>query len=226
MPVSFNEVPSNLRTPFVYAEFDNSNAVQGPSLQPYKVLMFGSRVAAGTKAAETLSLVTSSEQASAYFGAGSMLADMADSFLAENKVTELYCLPLDDAGAGVAAGGDILFSGAITAAGVVKLYIAGKKAEIAVTVGQSLASVVTDLVAVITADSSFLVSATPNVVPEQIDFTAKNKGEPGNDIDLRFNYFDGDETPTGLGSAITAMTAGASNPDVNDALAILDETQY
>lgn len=227
MTISFNEVPSNLRVPFVYAEFDNSNAIQGPQLQPYKILMMGSKLAAGTKAAETLNLVTSAEQAAEFFGSGSMLADMADAFLTENKINELYCVPLDDAIAGVLSTGEILFSGAVTKAGTLRCYIAGKKAEIAVSVGQALSSIVIDLAAVITADSSFLVDAAPNgVTTEQIDFTAKNKGEPGNDIDIRFNYFDGDETPEGLAHAITAMTGGSGNPDVSDVFAILDETQY
>lgn len=227
MPISFNDVPSNLRTPFVYAEFDNSNAIQGPSLQSYKILMMGSKLAAGTKSAETLNLVTSAEQASEYFGSGSMLADMADAYLKENKINELYCVALDDAGAGVLSAGSTLFSGAPTAAGTLRVYIAGKKAEIAVSVGQSLTSIVTDLVAVITADTSFLVDAAVNgVTAEQIDFTAKNKGEPGNDIDIRFNYFDGDETPAGLTHVVTAMAGGSGNPDVSGVFAILDETQY
>ena len=227
MTISFNEVPSNLRTPFVYAEFDNSNAIQGPSLQPYKILMMGSKLAAGTKAALSLNLVTSAEKASEFFGAGSMLADMADAFLTENKINELYCVPLDDAGAGVQAAGEILFSGAPTKAGTLRVYIAGKRAEIAVSAGQSLASIVTDLAAVITADTSYLVTAAANGgTPEQIDFVAKNDGEPGNDIDIRFNYFDGDETPAGLIHVVTAMVGGSGNPDLSTVFAVLDETQY
>ena len=226
MTISFNEVPSNLRIPFVYAEFDNSNAVQGPSLQPYKILMMGSKLAAGTKAALSLNLVTSAEQASTFFGAGSMLADQADAFLKENKINELYCVPLDDAGAGVQAAGNVLFSGAVTKAGTLRCYIAGKKAEIAVSVAQSLASIVTDLAAVITADAGFLVTAAPNATPERIDFTAKNDGEPGNDIDIRFNYFDGDETPEGLAHVVTDMAGGSGNPDLSTVFPVLDETQY
>lgn len=227
MTISFNEVPSNLRIPFVYAEFDNSNAVQGPSLQPYKILMMGSKLAAGTKAAETLNLVTSAEQAATYFGAGSMLADMADAFIKENRINELYCVPLDDDAAGVQATGNVLFSVVPTAAGTLRCYIGGKKAEIAVSASQALASIVSDLVDVIEADSSFLVNAAINGgAPEQIDFTAKNDGEPGNDIDIRFNYFDGDETPASLVHVITGMSGGSGNPDVSDVFAILDETQY
>lgn len=227
MPISFNEVPSNLRIPFVYAEFDNAGAVQGPSNQPYKVLMMGNKLAAGSKAAETLNLVTSAEQAKTYFGAGSVLADMADAFLANNKTTELYCVPLDDNGAGVQSTGSVLFGGTVTAAGTLRMYIAGRRVEIAVAAAQTPASIATDIVAAMAADSDLLVTAVVNgVTAEQIDFTAKNKGEQGNDIDIRFNYYDGDELPAGLTTTITAMSGGSANPDVSDVFAILDETQY
>ena len=53
MTIAFNQVPANLRVPFLYAEFDNSNAVQGPQTQPYNVLMIGPRVASGTKLEKT-----------------------------------------------------------------------------------------------------------------------------------------------------------------------------
>ena len=48
MAISFNEVPANIRVPFMYAEFDNSNAVQGPSLQLYRAVLVGNKLAAGT----------------------------------------------------------------------------------------------------------------------------------------------------------------------------------
>ncbi len=227
MSISFNSVPSNLRTPFLFAEFDNANAVQGPSLQTYKVLMMGSKIASGTKDALTLNLVTNAESAKTYFGAGSMLASMAAAFLKANTTNELYCVPLDDAGAGVASEGSILFAGSPTKAGTLRLYIAGKKAEVAVAIGESLTDTVIALAAVITADEDIPLSAAPNgVTAEQLDFTAKNKGEPGDDIDIRFNYYDGDETPTGLTYTVTAMNGGSGNPDVSTVFAILDDTQY
>ncbi len=227
MTISFNEVPANIRVPFLYAEFDNSNAVQGPSLQPYKTLMMGPRLAAGTKAEASVSLVTSFEQAKTYFGAGSLLSEMCKNYLSENSLNELWVVPMDDAGAGVASTGSILFSGAVTAAGTLRLYIAGKKVEIAVASGASLASIVSDLVDEMALDGEFMVTSAINGgAPEQIDFVAKNDGEPGDKIDIRFNYFDGDEIPAGLIGTLTAMNGGSGNPDVATVIAALDDTQY
>lgn len=227
MTISFNEVPAGIRVPFLYAEFDNSNAVQGAGVQPYKTLMIAQKLVAGTKAALTKHLITSFEQAKEYFGEGSQLANMAGAYLNANKFNELHCIPMDDNVAGVQATGNILFGGAVTKAGTLKLYIAGEKVEVGVAVGASLASIVTDIASVITANGDLVVSGAANGgTAEQLDLTAKNKGESGNDIDLRFNYFLGDELPEGLTTTITDMVGGSGNPDVQDAIDILDDEQF
>lgn len=224
MTVPFNQVPSNLRVPFLYAEFDNSNAVSGPQTQPYKTLMIGPKLASGTKAEKTKHLITSRQQAKEYFGAGSLLAEMAGKYLDANKTNELHCVSLSDDEAGVAASGKLVLSGAPTAAGVLSAYIAGKLARVAVDSGATLASIATALTAVINADSDSLVSAVADAA--EITLTAKNKGTHGNQIDLRLNYFDGEELPAGLSVAITAMAGGLANPDVSEVFAALDDTQY
>lgn len=227
MPVSFNQVPAGIRVPFLYAEFDNSNAVQGAGLQPYKVLMIGQKLAAGTKAALEKHLVTSFEQAKEYFGAGSQIANMAKAYFQANRINELHMIALDDDGASVASSGSLLLGGAVNKAGTLKLYIAGKRAQVGVAVGDTLATIVTNLAAVINADEDFLVTAAPNgVTAEQLDLTAKNKGEDGNNIDLRMNYFFGDETPEGITTTITAMNSGVTNPDVQDAIDVAGDDQY
>lgn len=227
MPISFNEVPAGIRVPFLYAEFDNSNALTGAGVQPYKTLLAAQKLAAGTKAELTKHLITSEAQAKEYFGAGSQLARAAAAYLKVNKVQELHCVAIDDAAAGVAATGDLTLGGAPTKAGTLKLYISGKKAQVAVAVGDSLDDIVIALAAVITADSDFDVTAAPNgVTAEQLDLTAKNKGEAGNDIDVRLNYFIGDELPEGLTAVVTPMADGATNPDIQEVLDILDDEQF
>jgi phage tail sheath gpL-like len=225
--ISFNQVPANLRIPFLFAEFNNAGAFQGDSLQPSKVLMIGPRLSSGTKTALTKSLVTSAEQGSTYFGKGSLLAEMIAKFLKINKSSELYCIPLDDSGSGVAAAGSLALSGSPTVAGTLKVYISEKLVSVAVTNGQSLSAIATALATAIQADASLLVSAVVDgTVNSQVNITAKNKGTIGNDIDVRLNYYDGDELPAGLSVAITPMASGATNPDVAAAFAVLDDTQY
>lgn len=227
MSISFNEVPASLRVPFLYAEFDNENAVQGPQTQPYRTLMIGPRLTTGTKAALTKNLITSKEQGEEYFGKGSLLADMAGAYLQNNKINELWCVPMDDAVAGVASTGSIQLTGAPTKSGALKLYVAGRKVEVAVASGDALADIIINLKAVMDADAGLLVSSVINGGDATIlDLTAKSKMVEGNDIDVRFNYFDGDEYPEGLSSTVVAMDNGAANPDVADVIGVLDDTQY
>jgi len=228
MTVPFNQVPSAIRVPFLYAEFDNKGAIQGPVNQPYRALMIGPKVAAGTATANVAVLVSSFEQAKTLFGQGSLLANMVDSFKKANTFQELWCLPVDDNGAGVAAAGDVTFSGAVTKAGTLSFYAAGKKIQIAVASGQSLASIASDLndEIALAANADIMITSVINVSPETLDFTAKNDGLSGNEIDLRFNYNSDDALPEGLAVAITPMAAGATNPDLTAAIAAIDDKQY
>lgn len=227
MTVPFNSVPANLRVPFLYAEFDNSNAVSGPQTQPYNTLMIGPMLNTGTKAEKTKHLITSKKQAQEFFGVGSLLAEMAAKYIANNRTNELHCIGLNDDAAGVAAAGSVKVTGAPTAAGTLAVYIAGKACKVAVASGASLASIATALQAVMDADDELLVSAAVDGADTaKINLTAKNKGLPGNDIDIRVNYFSDEELPAGLGVTIVGMTGGATNPDLEDALAVIGDGQY
>ena len=225
--ISFNSIPSDARVPFIFVEFDTSKAQQGPSLKEFKALLIGNKLAAGTKAADEVVNVTSASQAQQYFGAGSVLAKMVEAFLAANKVTGLYCIPMDDDGAGVAATGDVAFSGPVTAAGTLSAMIGGTRYRIAVAADDTVAEIVAALVAEIQADPNRVVTAAVNGVDDaQMDLTARNKGEHGNYIDIRFNYYVGEEFPAGLSAVITDMVGGSGNPDVADAIVAMGEEQY
>src|SRR5579885_876736 len=125
MSISFNDVPANSRVPFIYVEFDSSNAKQGLTLQPYRNLIVGQKTSGGSQAADTLVKFTSEAQAKTLFGDGSMLHLMAKALLENDKLTEAWALVLADDGAGVAASGTLTVTGPATAAGSLSLYIAG-----------------------------------------------------------------------------------------------------
>ena len=87
--------------------------------------------------------------------------------------------------------------------------------------------VVDALVVAITADTDLPISAVENgVEAKQIDFTAKNKGECANELDIRFNYNDGEELPENLTAAITAMSGGSGNPDIDEIITALNDEQF
>lgn len=53
MSISFNTIPSNIRTFGQYIEVDNSRAVRGLPGQPHVALIIGQRLSTGTVAAAT-----------------------------------------------------------------------------------------------------------------------------------------------------------------------------
>ncbi|MDH4319873.1 MAG: phage tail sheath subtilisin-like domain-containing protein [Desulfobulbaceae bacterium] len=224
MPISFDSIPSQLRVPLAYVEFNNERAVSGTPGIMHKILVIGQRLAAGEQAAEVPFRVNSPGHAEAAAGRGSMFSHMINALKLNNRFTETWGILLDDDVAGVAAAGNILFGGAVTAAGTLNLYIAGNRVRVAIAAAQTLSSIATAVVAAINADTSLPVTAAVNGgVPEQVDITARWKGETGNGIDLRVNYYQDEKTPTGLTTTVTAMTGGTGNPDIADAVAVLGD---
>jgi phage tail sheath gpL-like len=227
MTISFNQVPVDARTPFIFVEFDTSKAQQGPSLQNYQGLLIGQRLATGTKAAGQIDTVTSSAQGRQFYGAGSMLASMIDSWLKANKQTSLKCIAVDDNGAGVQATGDILFGGATIKAGTLALKIAGRRYTVAVAEGDSPADVATAAVAAVTADADKQVTAVVNGgVPEQMDLTYVHKGLLGNEVDVRVNPESDDVLPENLTAVVTGMSGGTANPDLTATIALMADIQF
>jgi phage tail sheath gpL-like len=219
-------IPADSRVPFIHVEFDGSQANQGPSVQPYQLLVVGLRLAAGTVAEKVPTLVTSAAQAAEYFGEGSMLHGMADTLFQNNKSTKAVFLALDDTGA--AATGTITVTGTATAAGTLSLYIAGQLVPVAVSSGDAAATVATAIAAAVTARAALPVSATP--AAGVVTLTAKQTGTEGNSIDVRLNRFAGEVTPAGIAAAIVAVggvIAGSGSPTIDSTVwAPLGEEHY
>jgi len=225
--ISFNQIPIDLRVPGQYIEFDNTRAIQGLVSQPHKILVIGQRLAAGSVAADVPTRILSAAEAETSFGRGSMLATMLAALKDANRYTESWAIALDDAAAGAAASGSITIGGAITSTGTLNLYIGGKRVRAAVTSGDAASTVATALAAAINADTSLPVTAAVNgVTAEQVDITARHKGENGNAIDLRVNYYTGEKLPTGMTVTIVAMAGGTANPDISTTIAAIAATQY
>lgn len=224
MAISFNSVPTAVRTPFVFCEFDGSGAIRGPQALNFRALLIGQKTPAGTATSNQLVQVTSAAQAKTLFGAGSVLAGMFEAYFAQNSFTEVWAMPVADDGSGVAAVGSIQFGGTASAAGTLALMIAGRPVKAAVASGNNATAVATTVAAAINAITDLPVTAT--ALSDTVTVTARNKGVTGNDIDLRVNYYDGESTPAGLTVSITAMTGGATNPSLSAAIAALGDEWF
>ena len=80
----------------------------------------------------------------------------------------------------------------------------------------------------VNSSKDYLVTAANST--GTVTYTAKNKGEHGNSIDIRLNVNDGEELPAGVGvtpsTGIVAMASGATNPDIQDIIDVLGDEWY
>lgn len=223
---SFNKIPGTLRVPGVYTEIDSRNAVSGTQLLALRVLLLGQKLGTGTAVALTPVPVTSVEQARAQFGAGSMLATMAEAALASNPSSEIVALPITDNVAGTVATASVTFGGAPTAAGTVSLYIAGRKVDVPVATTSTPAALATLLAGLINDDTGLCVTAVVDGVnAAKVNLSARHKGEAYNGVDVRAGYF-GETLPAGLTVATSSLTGGTGNPDITAALAAIGDQWY
>lgn len=223
-PVSFDNIPTTQRVPLVYIEFNNNRAVQGTPPIPHKILLIGQRLTSGTVAAGVPTKIPSTAVGEQSFGRGSMLSEMIYAAKAANRHTEMWAIALNEDAGGTAAGGVLTVTGPSTAAGTIVLYIAGKRIKVAVASGATAAAIATAIIAAITADTTLPVTAAVDGVDNfKVNLTCRWKGATGNDIDVRLNYYQGETLPAGVGVAITAMSAGATNPSINTAIAAMGE---
>jgi phage tail sheath gpL-like len=211
MAISFNNIPSGIRVPLFYAEMDNSAA--GSFSQNRRTLLIGQKLAAGTNAVNTLTLVSSADAAKTLFGTGSMLARMMASYRQQDSFGEVWCIALADAGAGVTATGTVTVTGTATGAGTINLYIAGQRVQVAVAVGDTPSIIATSAVAAINAATDLPVTAAN--AAGVVTLTCRWKGSTGNDIQVSdsFRGYSGGETlPAGIALAYVAMASGATDP--------------
>ncbi len=227
MPISFDNIPTTLRVPFVAAEFNASRAQQGPALLAYKGLLIGQKTAAGTATADSFVRVTSVDQAITYGGRGSILHRQALGWFASNRSTELWLGVLADDGAGVAATGTIVVSGPATADGTIALYLGGERITVGVTSGQASTTIATNIEAAI--DEALDLPVTAGVASSTVTLTYRHKGLVGNTYDIRHSFRDGEALPAGVGLTIIALggvVAGTTAPSLTNLFAAMADLWF
>ncbi len=223
--MTFSQIPSGLRVPFFYVELDNSKA---NSFNPdMRALLLGLK-SDGPAEANVPVLCSSADQARAMFGQDSMLAAMVEQFRAGNLFTELWCAPLAEPAAGVAAVQTITFTGVAAEAKVAAIYIGLTRLPVAIASGDTAAQVATAMAAAITANTRLPVTAA--AAAGVLTITAKFKGEAGNGIAISLNrrgVIGGEQLPAGItAGAVVTATAGAGAPELTGVIANLGDNEY
>ncbi|WP_324002503.1 phage tail sheath subtilisin-like domain-containing protein [Aeromonas dhakensis] len=225
MPVSLNNIPADLRVPLFYAEMDNSAA--NSASETLRALVLGHGLASVTTGKNQLQQITNPALAAGLVGAGSQLAAMVAAYRNVDSFGELWLIDVPEPSAGTAATATITVTGTAISAGVVSLYIAGKRVQAGVSASAAATAVASSIKAAIDADTSLPVTAA--VSAGVVTVTAKWKGLTGNDINITLNYrgvMGGESLPNGINVVPTVMSGGAGSPDLSAAIAAMGDEPF
>jgi phage tail sheath gpL-like len=215
---------TSILVPGVYVTPDSSRAVEGALVGPTKALIIAQKTSDGTLAAETFTQVFSAADLQAKGGIGSQADEMGQYWFANNVANQVYVVLLDDEVASTAGTQTLTITGTATAAGTIYLYINGEQIQVGVSSGDT-ATVIGD--AIVTAVGSATTDAAYPVTSSNttgtVTFTAKNKGTVGNSIDIRLNLNPTEELPAGVTGVVATGVSGATDPDIDDAIAAVPD---
>lgn len=216
-----SNITSNSLAAAVGSSVKNVQFKPAAEVVPRKILIIGTGdpTTEASNPLDTPVLVTSAEDVGAKTGFGFMLHRLAVQAFKGSNGIETWIIQQAENGA--QAAGDIDFTGSTgVLAGTLALYIAGLSVPVAIATGTSADDIAIAVAAAINADSDLPVTAVVNgVTTAQVDITAKSEGLFwGDEISIKLNIKAGDETPTGITSAITTMTGGSGTPDISTAL--------
>jgi phage tail sheath gpL-like len=225
--VIFNQIPSTIRTPGSFIEYDASKARPITDEKPSHILVIATKLSAGTATVETVAEVTGgSAQADALGGVGSPAAEMLRAVISENPESDVSLLCATEPSGGTAAGGTLVWTGPATADGYIYVYVAGVLVTpVRVLSGTTAAAVATAVYNAINAQTRLPISAT-NGTAGTTTLVAKWKGVAGNDILVETNRLGTEAYPTGIGCTVTTMASGAGVPVIATTIAAIGAEWY
>jgi len=215
------------RIPNIYVEGFKETANFKAGLQPYKSLILGFKLNAGTASLNTPAKIASESQAKALFGEGSILHKMAKKYFSFKRgAPALYAIAVTEP-VGAKATAAINVTGTATASGSLNIFIAGSFRSIPVNSGDTDAVLATRIVSEFNKilDNNFTL-VVDGVDPSLVNITARHNGIYGNELNVRINYLQGEANPAGITAAITAFANGTGNADLSTINDILGEDYY
>lgn len=190
--------------------------------EEHKSLILGGKNAGTATSGALVTSIGVDGAESGLFGANSITAAMIRSFRANNTLTRLDAIALDDDGSGVPATGTVVFAGTATEAGTITVVIGSlinHSFEVPVADTDTATIIGDALEALITADTEVPVTAAN--VTGTVTLTAVNDGTEGNNIAL---FTSG--TVAGVTTTLTAMASGAINPSLTSVFDVIADERY
>jgi phage tail sheath gpL-like len=240
MPISFANIPANIKVPLYYVEVDPSMAGL-PSIN-LRALMVGIMTSDGSATPDVPVPIGSQSMADAFFGPGSELSRMFQAYYSNNFANEVWGLPVAEPVAATAATGTITITTPAAAAGTLHLFISGTHIPVNIMTTDTLDDISTAIADAINNYEDPTYSAPHTSLPVTavagtagsglVTLTARWKGESGNEINVMVNYYGtiGSEIlPPGLGITLPAtgfLSGGAGVPDFANAISALGDEPY
>ncbi|WP_066568042.1 phage tail sheath subtilisin-like domain-containing protein [Snodgrassella sp. CFCC 13594] len=216
--VSFDTIPSSIRVPGRYIEFNTRNAVRGLPQNPQKMLLVAPMLSAGKQAALEPVQLFSDADAADLFGSGSWAHRCVTQAFTNNAYLDLTVIGVADAEAGVAATGSVTFTGTATSVGVATVTIGGTAYQTSISSGDTAADIATRLRTVVNVPDTQVTAAG---AAGTLALTAKNKGAIGNEISVSATC-----TASDISFAVTAFASGDVNGDIGPALDVVAGKRY
>lgn len=210
--ISFDSIPSSIRKPGKYFEFNNSLAVRTLPSNLQRVVIVAQMTAAGTAEANTLVQVFDAETAATLFGRGSQAHRMVKAAITAYAYLQLFVLPVADHAQGVAAAATVTYTGTAASAGSIYLNLMGTEFTVPVSAGDTAADVAASALEAINAETDLPVTVA--AAAGVLTLTARNAGLLGNALTLQASA-----SATGVAVAKTVFAGGLNDADITDALA-------
>ncbi|MBS9777195.1 MAG: phage tail sheath subtilisin-like domain-containing protein [Gammaproteobacteria bacterium] len=217
--ISFETIPSSIRVPGVYTEFNTKLAVRNLPVNPQKLIILAQTLTPITDINRGARQIFSDAEAEELYGAGSQAHLLVRQAIRNNEYMHLSVLGIADAQAGIAATGSVKIAGTATKQGVLTIIIAGVKYQSRVNKGDTPSTAASAAVAAINASPDAPIIAVNK--SSTITLTAKNKGTAGNEITLSAAI-----TAQDSSVSVKQMASGDVNPDISDALAEIAGEHY
>lgn len=205
MAISLDNIPTTIRVPLAYVEFNNENAVSGTAANPYRLLVLGQKTSAGTHPKLSPVLVTSADQAQSFSASAPCCTPCLRPSKRPTAMSRRGRSPAEDNESGQKAAATVTLSGSTTKSGTLWLYVGGVSVSCKVVAGEELSAVATRLASAVNADATLPVTA--QAAEKVVTLTCRWAGLTGNDLDLRMGVY-GEDTPAGLVATCTAFTGG------------------
>jgi phage tail sheath gpL-like len=217
---------SSNRVPGFYLALDNTGANTASAAR--RILLVGQMLPNGTGTSGVAAISGGVSDAIAKYGEGSQCHIMVRDYRTIDSTGEVWVLPLQDDAAAQAATGSFTLTGTATSSGTLPLYIADQLVAVGVSVGDTAATVATNVVTAAKAVTGLPVSVA--AAAGVVTVKALNKGLAGNGIQLGVAILGtagGQSVPSGLSVAVAQPSGGTQNPTgLATALAALGTRVY